>query len=220
VICNAPLCITAAAAWQILETAKYTRRKLWVAGNSCRLWEGLRNEAGTITRLHAWARSDRSEKGTLFPDGGLLYTQFDGLAAALAILVGPLDTVTGSLDGGDGTEALENTGHAELQFGEAQTGFFDWTSAAFAEQLTPGFSIQLEGTNGSVTITGTFAEDGTLQLNPFHAQGFPLTDPGPGAPVQELVARAIRREAIPEWDAFSALRVVEFIDRIYARIRK
>jgi hypothetical protein len=178
----------------------------------------LREEVGTITRLHAWARSKHHDDGSIYPDGGLLYTQFYSLAAALATLVGPLTGVSGTIENKAGKEALELTGHAELQFGEEQSGFFDWTVAS--GQLAPGFSVQLEGSRGAVTITGTFSEEGSLQLKPFETTGFSLADPGQGASLSELAALAFRREAIPEWDAFDALRIVEFIDRIYARIRK
>src|SRR5205823_14892938 len=38
VVCNAPLCITSSAAWQILETARYTGRNLWVINHCIRFW--------------------------------------------------------------------------------------------------------------------------------------------------------------------------------------
>jgi UDP-N-acetyl-2-amino-2-deoxyglucuronate dehydrogenase len=220
VVCNAPLCITSSAAWQILETAKYTRRKLWVAGAPCRFWQQLGEEAGTITRLHVWARQHRNDDGTVFPDGGLLYTYFYGFAEALATLVGPIESVSGSLESSAAADGLERSGHAELEFGNGHTGFVDWTAMASDEQLPVGFSITLESNNGEISVTGDFADDGTLQLKEVKAQGSRLEDPGPGRPLSELVDAILRREEVAEWNAFRALRVVEFIDRLYTRIRK
>ncbi|TCJ19239.1 hypothetical protein EPD60_02145 [Flaviaesturariibacter flavus] len=217
VLCNAPLCITAAAAWQILETARYTRRNIWVAESPCIFWSQLREEIGPINRLHAWARSTGKESGNTFPDGGLLHTRFYGLAKALAGLTGPLSAAHEQLEP---NADEERGGHAELHFGEDAVGYLDWSLTDAGSGHEPGCSVQVEGRNGKVTVSGGFAEDGTLLLKEVQAEGIKLTDPGQSADQHQNWISVLSGKKVAGWDAFEALRTVEFIDRIYGRVRK
>ncbi|RYZ21729.1 MAG: hypothetical protein EOO16_11940 [Chitinophagaceae bacterium] len=216
VLCNAPLCITNSAAWQILETARYTRRRIWVADAACAFWKQLRTEIGAITRLHAWARSNSRETGNTFPDGGLLHTRFYALAKALATLTGPLLSAEEQIEHeGDG----ERGGHAALHFGEDATGYLDWSLITDSEQA-PGFSVQAEGSKGKATIAGTFGADDSMQISVVNCEGITLADPGTIDNSDANWQGVLTGGEVPEWNAFDALRTVEFIDRIYGRVRK
>ncbi|GAB4091786.1 hypothetical protein GCM10028786_07120 [Flaviaesturariibacter terrae] len=218
VICNAPLCITSSAAWQILETAKYTGRKLHVINHCSRFWRQAAKELGALRRVHVWARTTEDPGGSRFPDGGHLYGIFYPLAEALTTVLGPIDSVRGHLERGRGDDSLEQSGHAEFTLDGGGTAYFDWTVAPAPEAQAPGFSVLLEGANGTLTIGGAFDQD-KLRINTVEATGIDMTDPGQSACVADRLPAVLDGGSDGRFDAFRALRVVEFIDRIYTRLQ-
>jgi predicted dehydrogenase len=214
VVCNTPLCLTASAAWQIVETAKYTGRKIWVLNGPCLFWEQLRQEAGEVRRFHAWARVEASDKGNTFPDGGPLHGALYGFAEALATVLGPIESIEGQLQGAS-SETTEDAGQVSVQLLAGGSGHIDWTVTPEAG-TTPGFSIRVEGTRSVIEVSGDII-NGRLQLANVEAAGMPDPGQGPGLPAQ--VASAFGGQDVPSLDPFKALRVVELIDRIYSRLR-
>lgn len=217
VVCNAPLCITSSAAWQILETAKYTGRRLMVINHCSRFWRQAARELGTLRRVHAWARTAGDPGGSVFPDGGQLYGIFYPLAEALHTVLGPVASVKGNLER-NAADALEQSGHAELGLADGGTAFFDWSVASSTETPRPGFSVTLEGDNGSLTVNGTFEQD-KLQLASVEPKGIEMNDPGISKCLADRLPSVLDGASDGRLDAFRALRVVEFIDRIYTRIQ-
>ncbi|HEY0732509.1 MAG TPA: Gfo/Idh/MocA family oxidoreductase, partial [Chitinophagaceae bacterium] len=89
VLCEKPMCLTSAAAWQMIETEKFSRRKLFVVKSTrfnpllIKLKKALDN--GILGEIYSfklscfWNRPAeyyRDWRGKTFPDGGTLYTQF------------------------------------------------------------------------------------------------------------------------------------------------
>ncbi|RYY83492.1 MAG: Gfo/Idh/MocA family oxidoreductase [Chitinophagaceae bacterium] len=217
VVCNAPLCITSSAAWQILETAKYTGRRMMVINHCSRFWRQAARELGTLRRVHAWARTEQDPGGSRFPDGGHLYGIFYPLAEALTTLLGPIESLSGSLDRPIDADSLERSGHAEFALEAGGTAFLDWTVAAGADDR-PGFSISIEGANGSLVVSGTFEQE-KLQVATVEPTGIEMNDPGLSKCLADRLPSVLDGAADGRLDAFRALRVVEFIDRIYTRLQ-
>lgn len=218
VICNAPLCITSSAAWQIIETAKYTGRKLHVINHCSRFWRQAARELGTLRRMHAWARSAQDPGGTRFPDGGHLYGIFYPLAEALHTVLGPISSVRGSLDRANDSESLERSGHAELVLEDGGTAFLDWSVLA-DDSNKPGFALTLEGDAGTLTVSGVFEEE-QLQVQQIETKGIEMSDPGLSKCLADRLPSVLDGAADGRLDSFRALRVVEFIDRIYTRLQR
>lgn len=81
VICESPLCLTTAAAWQMIETAKFCRKQLYVIDRSFTLENISAKEFSiVVTRPHSYING---WKGKLFPGGGVLYTDLFGLVQGL-----------------------------------------------------------------------------------------------------------------------------------------
>ncbi|RYD93851.1 MAG: Gfo/Idh/MocA family oxidoreductase [Sphingobacteriales bacterium] len=217
VVCNAPLCITSSAAWQILETSKYTGRRLMVINHCSRFWRQAVRELGTLRRVHAWARASEDPGGSVFPDGGQLYGIFYPLAEALHTVLGPVESLKGSLEHG-AAESLEQSGHVEMSLGSGGTAYLDWSVAATTDAVQPGFSVTLEGENGSLTVSGTFGQ-GKLLLNSVEPKGIEMADPGSSKCLADRLPSVLDGASDGRLDAFRALQVVEFIDRIYTRLR-
>src|SRR5205085_2941351 len=89
VLCEKPLCLTKAAAWQIIETEKFCRRKLFVVKSTRynpilqelkkRITEDRLGKIYSFQVSCFWNRPDgyyTDWRGKHFPDGGTLYTQF------------------------------------------------------------------------------------------------------------------------------------------------
>ncbi|RYY65285.1 MAG: Gfo/Idh/MocA family oxidoreductase [Chitinophagaceae bacterium] len=218
VVCNAPLCLTSSAAWQILETARYTGRKLLVINHCSRFWRQAARELGTLRSVHAWARATDVPGGTRFPDGGHLYGLFYPLAEALTTVLGPIETVSGNLERSTDTDALEQSGHAEFALESGGTAFLDWTVGAQAEENSSVFSVTLEGEHGSLVVHGTFEQD-KLKVTSVEPTGIAMNDPGLSKCLADRLPSVLDGAADGRLDAFRALRVVEFIDRIYTRLQ-
>ncbi|RYY96892.1 MAG: Gfo/Idh/MocA family oxidoreductase [Chitinophagaceae bacterium] len=216
VLCNGPLCLTGSAAWQILETARYTGQPFQVQQADLHFWREAGAALGDVSSFHAWARGTDGSAGERFPDGGRLYTVFYPLVEALSALLGPVETVSGSLSE-TSPEGLETGGNARIGLPGGGTGYLDWS--ALASDVPPGFSIEVDGANGSLRVDGTFDGD-RLSLSNVETIGFDGSDPAPGPGAEELLHRALRGELVPEWAPFPALRAVEWIDRIYSRLRQ
>ncbi|HEX6333601.1 MAG TPA: Gfo/Idh/MocA family oxidoreductase, partial [Flavisolibacter sp.] len=108
VLCEKPMCLTPAAAWQMIETEKFCRKQLFVV-KSTRYNPILRQlkkllDENTLGRLYSfhlsciWNRppSYYTEwRGKQFPDGGTLYTQFSHYIDATIWLFGGIREVKG-----------------------------------------------------------------------------------------------------------------------------
>ena len=146
VLCEKPLCLTSAAAWQIIETEKFCRRKLFVVKSTRYnpLLQELKNaiiedRLGRIYSFHLSCLWNRPEsyfsdwRGKQFPDGGTLYTQFSHYIDALLWLLGDVAVVKGFKNNAAHTNSIEfeDTGVAALQMQNGTLGSFHWSVNSF-----------------------------------------------------------------------------------------
>jgi UDP-N-acetyl-2-amino-2-deoxyglucuronate dehydrogenase len=109
VFCEAPLCLTKAGAWQMIETEKFCRRKLFVFNSTTAhpavqdLKTAIRAHTnGHLYRFHLACTAKKPAgyyggwRGKIFPGGGALYTDFSNYIDLVISLFGPIDSVKGS----------------------------------------------------------------------------------------------------------------------------
>ncbi|RYZ48191.1 MAG: Gfo/Idh/MocA family oxidoreductase, partial [Chitinophagaceae bacterium] len=165
VLCEKPLCLTVAAAWQIIETEKFCRRKLFVVKSTRYnpLLKALKkaiqeNSLGKIYSFHVsclWNRPDSyyaDWRGTLFPDGGTLYTQFSHYIDALLWLLGDVAEVKGfKMNAAHaGSIEFEDTGVAAMHLQNGAMGSLHWSVNSYRK-------------NHEIALT-IVAEKGTIRL--------------------------------------------------------
>jgi predicted dehydrogenase len=130
VICEVPLCITVAAAWQIMETAKFCRRKV-VMVNPFRYQPEVRtmrqffkSHDKAVSSFHISCLLPQSNDSVLFPGGSLLHRagQFIDL---LPWLLGDITEAKGLVKGGSEHE-VEHSGAAALELEGGQLGTISW----------------------------------------------------------------------------------------------
>ena len=142
VLCEAPLCLTKAAAWQMIETEKFCRRKLFVvnaiSGNT-ELSE-LKHTIEQHTRDHFYSFElkctmdaeldpEKEWRFSQFPGGGALYTHFNDYVDALVYLFGEIDEVKGFSDNLAHKDMLEfeDAGEAALKMKNEIPGNIVWS---------------------------------------------------------------------------------------------
>lgn len=172
VLCEKPLCLTAAAAWQIIETEKFCRRKLFVVKSTRYnpllkelkkgLTEGL---LGTIYSFHIsllWSRPEDyyvDWRGKNFPDGGTLYTQFSHYIDAMLWLIGDLAEVKGFKQNSahQGRIEFEDTGTVALQMQNGSLGTMHWSVNAFRKNHEIAITLLTE--KGTIRIGGEYLNE-------------------------------------------------------------
>jgi UDP-N-acetyl-2-amino-2-deoxyglucuronate dehydrogenase len=165
VLCEKPMCITGAAAWQIIETEKFSRKKMFVV-KSARFNPLLKQvfqlisdkKLGSIYSFQLSCFWNRPEEyfndwhGKMFPDGGTLYTQFSHYIDTIYWLFGDLDTVAGYAANSAHKDSIEfeDTGVAALKMKSGILGTMNW-------------SINTYKKNSEIALT-VIAEKGTISL--------------------------------------------------------
>ncbi len=166
VICEKSMCLTTAAVWQLIETEKWTGKKLFVV-KSARYNPYLqelkkRLENGSLGAVYGfqlscfWNRPPAyytGWHGTQFPDGGTLYTQFSHYIDVLIWLLGPLKTASGFRKNAAHRDIdFEDTGAAAIQLASGVTGSLNWSVNTYEKNYEIGFTL--------LTANGTFALGG------------------------------------------------------------
>jgi predicted dehydrogenase len=172
VLCEKPLCLTTAAAWQIIETEKFCRRKLFVVkstrynpilqGIAKALKDGLLGQVYSFQVSCFWNRPDSyytDWRGKLFPDGGTLYTQFSHYIDAMLWLFGELAAVKGFRQNAAHQQsiAFEDTGVVALQMQNGALGTFNWSVNAYQKNHEIAFTILAE--KGTIRIGGEYLNE-------------------------------------------------------------
>ncbi|HWJ89797.1 MAG TPA: Gfo/Idh/MocA family oxidoreductase [Flavisolibacter sp.] len=154
VFCEAPLCLTRAGAWQIIETEKFCRKKLFVFNASTahpaatELKTAIKEHTnGHLYRfdLHCVSKAPADHyqgwRGKIFPGGGALYTDFSNYIDLLISLFGEIDSVKGTSANHDtGLVEFEDEGVATVRTVGGIEGTIRWKLGA--DPLTgPAFSI-------------------------------------------------------------------------------
>lgn len=170
VLCEKPMCIAIEAAWSMMDTAHFFRRKLYIIKQNrfnapVQLVKNLLNE-GKLGRILSfqvncfWNRPqeyyDGGWRGSKTLDGGLLYTQFSHFIDLLYWFLGDVETVTGHTKNNGLRENLEfeDTGVANLMMKNGAIGNINYTINSYKKN-TEG-SLSLFGENGSIKIGGQY----------------------------------------------------------------
>lgn len=231
VICEKPLCLTPAAAWQILETEKFSRRRLTVV-KSTRFHPLLRilqaeMEGGQLGPLYSFALQCLWQrpaayfsgwKGTAFPDGGVLYTQFSHYLDALIWLGGAVTEVSGfrSNRAHASTVAGEDTGAAALRLESGAIGSLHWSVNTAEHNHEIGLNLITE--KATLRIGGAYLDRleyfaGPEALREKLEKAGPLPDHH-----RELYAAIREGRADSLSGTMDGLRTVEAIDLIYRKL--
>ncbi|HVG13500.1 MAG TPA: Gfo/Idh/MocA family oxidoreductase [Chitinophagaceae bacterium] len=171
VLCEKPLCITGAAAWQLVETEKFSRKKLFVVKsaryNPLLLELKKRIETGSLGKVYSfglscfWNRPDEYYSdwhGKAFPDGGTLYTQFSHYIDALYWLFGDVASVHAYASNAahEASIEFEDTGVACLHMKSGVLGTVNWSVNTFRKNFEIGLTIVAE--HGTVSLGGEYLE--------------------------------------------------------------
>jgi predicted dehydrogenase len=242
VICESPLCLTTAAAWQIIETEKFCRRRLFVV-KSARynpLLMELKNAIsdgilGTLYSFHLsciWHRPKEyytDWRGKQFPDGGMLYSEFSHYIDAILWLFGKVDVVSGFRQNKAHQDRIEfeDTGIAALQMENGVLGALHWSVNAF--QKNHEITLTIIAQKGTVRLGGEY-----LHEVQYAETASPLSFPkgynrsndqslysGPIYHHDELYMQLVQAGANDDTNlsnSFDGLRTVEAIEKIYKAI--
>lgn len=170
VLCEKPLCLTSQAAWQIVDTAFFFRRKIFVVKQN-RYNEPVQIvkqavESGRLGHIFSfqincfWNRPQAyytgDWKGTKELDGGILYTQFSHFIDLLFWFLGEVETVKAytSRTGLRENMQIEDGGVAILKMKNGPIGSINYTINSFNRNLEGSFT--LFGSKGSVKIGGQY----------------------------------------------------------------
>lgn len=242
VLCEKPLCLTSAAAWQIIETEKFCRRSLFVV-KSTRYNPLLQNlksllEAGTLGTVYSfqlscfWNRPIdyyTDWRGKAFPDGGTLYTQFSHYIDALLWLLGDVEGVKGfaANKAHQSVIEFEDTGVVALQMKNGALGTFNWSVNTYQKNFEIGLTLIAE--NGTISLGGPYLNQ-LKYLNAKEDLGFATpTQPsndygfynGSMSNHKEVYEKLIKSLNNPNYsftNAYDGLRTVETIEKIYKAV--
>ena len=242
VLCEKPLCITSAAAWQLIETEKFSRKKLFVVKSARfnpllqelkkKIVEGQLGEIYSFSLNCFWNRPDTyytDWRGKHFPDGGALYTQFSHYIDAVLWMLGDVENVKGFADNKAhrGSVEYEDTGVAALRMQSGVLGTLHWTVNTFQKNSEISFTIIAE--KGTISLGGEYLNliryqqlDGENILPQTEIKSSNEYDNYHGSMshhdevYQNLIAAL--EEQHTSSNAFDGLKTVEAIEKIYKAV--
>jgi UDP-N-acetyl-2-amino-2-deoxyglucuronate dehydrogenase len=243
VLCEKPMCITGAAAWQILETEKFSRKKLFIVKASRYnthlqhikklLQNGSLGEVFSFDLKCFWNRPPEyytDWKGKAFPDGGTLYTQFSHYIDALLWLFGNIQDVKGFISNKNhkGIIEFEDTGVATLLMDNNVLGCLHWSVNTYKKNSEIGLTIIAE--KGTICLGGPFLEEvrytqpdnllpGSADLKkPANDYGFYKGSMNHHQNVYEGLIHSLNETSISLTNGLDGLKTVEAIEKIYKRV--
>jgi len=241
VLCEKPLCITSAAARQMIDTAYFFRRKLFVVKQNrfnppVAYLKNLllQNKLGTVYSFQVngfWNRPQAyytgDWKGTKALDGGILYTQFSHFIDLLYWLLGDVKTVTASgknFRQRQHTE-IEDTVVVLAKMESGAVGTLHFTTNSYAQNTEGSFTIIAE--QGTVKIGGQYLNElewfgvhgetaPTLpKSNPSNTYGFYTGSMSNHQQVYEQLIASMQGESKGLPDGTDAVKTIEIIEKIY-----
>lgn len=239
VLCEKPLCLTTAAAWQLIETEKFSGRRLFVVKSNrynpilLQLKELVdKEQLGNIYSFHLSCLWNRPPEyytdwhGKLFPDGGSLYTQFSHYIDAMISLFGDVEDVKGFRKNMAHTSCIEfeDTGVASLSMQKGTLGSLHWSVNAYKKNHEIALTILAE--KGTVRIGGEYLNEVQYQLMesankfavPENLSNDYSTYKGSMSNHTEVyrhLLKALKGEDKSFANAFDGLKTVEAIEKIY-----
>lgn len=230
VLAEKPLCLTKAAAWQIVETEKYCRKKLFLVKSARynpiikKLKEMI--EAGALGRIYSfhlnciWNRSEEyytGWKGKLFPDGGTLYNQFSHFIDVMLWLFGEVNGVKGFRANLAHSKSMEfeDSGAVAFQMANEAIGSLHWSVNAFQKNHEIALTIVAE--KGTIRLSGEnlnevryINSEASIEFPAYHRENWS----NHGEIYDHLMA--VQENSSNRFpDIFEGVRVVETIEKIY-----
>ncbi len=242
VLCEKPMCLTTAAAWQIIETEKFTRKRLFIV-KSTRYNPLLQrvhnlltnNKLGEVFSFDLkcfWNRPKEYYKewrGKSFPDGGTLYTQFSHYIDAMLWLFGEIKEVKGfaSNKNHKGIIDFEDTGSAALIMQNNVLGSLHWSVNTF--EVNSEICLTIIAEHGTICIGGPFLNEvkyiqskDPLELqqtdNIANDYGFYKGSMSKHKEVYNDLMMSLRSGSTSLTNGFDGMRTVEAIEKIYKSI--
>ncbi len=241
VLCEKPMCLTSSAAWSMMDTAHFFRRKLFIVKQN-RYNEPVlfvknmlsQKKLGKILSFQIncfWNRPQQyytgNWRGTKELDGGLLYTQFSHFIDLLYWMLGNVERVCGfKIDNGlRNNFEIEDNGVVCLKLSNGAIGSLHYTINSFEKNMEGSFTIF--GDKGTVKIGGQYlntidwlhTQDGakfeTEKETSANDYGFYTGSMSNHQNVYEDVINALenKKNNLPE--IIEAVKTVEIIEKIY-----
>jgi predicted dehydrogenase len=242
VLCEKPLCLTKAAAWQLIETEKFCRRRLFVVKSNrynpilVQLKKMIDEKSlGNIYSFHLSCIWNRPKEyyndwhGTNFPDGGTLYTQFSHYIDALLWLLGEVKEVEGFRKNSAHQNVIEfeDNGVAALLMESGCIGSLHWSVNAFLKNHEIALTIVAQ--EGTIRIGGEYMNE--VQYRSTEKEiNLPETSSSSNdyssykgsmsnhKQVYEQLVKALDNNEASFANAYDGLKTVETIERIYKAI--
>lgn len=228
VLCESPLCLTKAAAWQIIETEKYCRRSVYLIQHSrfsqsfIRLKKDLEERPARVSSFHLTCSLYLPQhfypagNGKRFPGGGLLYNPFGSLVDLLLFLFGDLVAAEGFLtyQPNRTIEDIEDTGVASLKMQNDVIGTLHWSSVIPEQPMLTilaenGFyQNHLDGPDLLRTHSSKLHPDTVMDINERFYKN-----------VYGDLLKALQGEDVNFPGSFDGARTVEAIEKIYKAVR-
>jgi len=242
VLCEKPLCLTTAAAWQIIETEKFCRRHLFVVKSNRynpiliqvkKLFD--EGKLGKVYSFHLsclWNRPFEYYQdwhGKTFPDGGTLYTQFSHYIDAMLWMFGDVKELNGFRKNlaHRGDIEFEDSGVVALEMNSGVLGGLNWSVNSYQKNMEVSLTILAE--KGSIRIGGEYLNE--IQYNISEEEivndgsagaandyGFYKGSMSNHDKVYENLVKALRHNGHPFTNAEDGLKTVEFIERVYKMV--
>ncbi len=242
VLCEKPMCITSAAAWQMIETEKFSRKRLFVV-KSTRfnpLVQSLKNilDKKLLGQVYSfqlscfWNRPAAYYSdwhGKEFPDGGTLYTQFSHYIDALIWMLGDIKEVKGFAGNMAHQKVMEfeDTGVVALKMQNDVLGTFNWSVNTYLKNYE--ISLTLIAEKGTICLGGAYLNEimyqnmeGDIELlnttSAANEYGFYNGSMSNHQEVYEQLIKALTDKEQPFTNAFDGLKTVEAIEKIYKAV--
>lgn len=195
VVCEGPLCLTSAAAWQIIETAKFCRREVFMLNINRYnpLLKAYKKQLqGNIRQFSCTADLTLEPGRALFPDGGLLY----GANEVVDTMVWLMDEVaeSGTYLFQENERSVETHGVSALKLKNGSLGTLSWKATAKA----PRISLCLATEHTTYTIENLYTEEQRLHHDDFY---------------HDLSSALSGKSNLP--DVYEGMRTVTSIEKIY-----
>lgn len=243
VLCEKPMCLTTAAAWQIMDTEKFTRKRLFVVKSSrfnplIRQLKSLisSNTLGNLYNFQLscfWNRPVAyftGWHGKSFPDGGPLYTQFYHYIDALVWLFGMPRSVFGHSANlaHQGVMEFEDTGTVSMKMENGMLGAINWSVNAYHKNCE--ISLALLCAKGTIILGGEYLNEVQYQA-PGHlfSEGKQPLMQTAGATqkstlsyhkeVYDSLAHSLQHPPESVTNSLDGLKTVQFIETIYKAVR-
>jgi UDP-N-acetyl-2-amino-2-deoxyglucuronate dehydrogenase len=245
VLVEKPMALTSADARKMIETAEYTKKKLFIVVQNRfnppvlavkkALDENAFGKISSVQLTCFWNRDEKyyaeNWKGTLAMDGGILYTQFSHFIDLLYWFFGDVATAAGVATNSQHQQmiAFEDCGVAVALFESGIIAGIHFSINSY-QQNREG-SLTISGEKGMVKIGGEYLN--TIEYAVFENYQLAIPDSAGSAndygtykgsmsnhdKVYQCLAENLKTGQPYYADAYEGMKTVEIIEKIYASVQ-